>query len=185
MAADGTSAGPDTSGAVSGAQLRLELGDDETAGYRGPTVCRIVGITYRQLDYWARTELVTPSLRTAAGSGTQRLYSFDDVVAIRVVKRLLDTGVSLQRIRLAVRELQRRGRSLVDATLVSDGATVMTVEDDREVIDLLSKGQGVFAIAVGPVVDELRGEVSAFPAEPLHAPVDVATDLSDGVVAGG
>ena len=64
-------------------------------GYRGPTVCRIVGITYRQLDYWARTGLVEPSLRRAEGSGTQRLYSFDDVVRLRVVKRLLDAGVSL------------------------------------------------------------------------------------------
>jgi len=135
-------------------------------------VCKIVGISYRQLDYWDRTELVTPSVREASGSGSQRLYSFDDVVALRVVKRLVDTGVSLQRIRLAVDELRRRGTSIAEATLVSDGTTVFAVDDDAQLVDLLRKGQGVFAIAVGPVVDELRGEVTAFPSERID-PADV------------
>jgi DNA-binding transcriptional MerR regulator len=162
-------------------QLTLDVGDGAPVGYRGPTVCKIVGITYRQLDYWARTELVTPSVREAAGSGSQRLYSFDDVVALRVVKRLVDTGVSLQRIRLAVTELQLRGRTLADATLVSDGTSVFAVDDDRELIDLLRRGQGVFAIAVGPVVDELRGEVTAFPSERIDqgAAADDGVDLDD------
>ena len=62
-------------------------------GFAAPEVCKIVGITYRQLDYWARTELVTPSIRDASGSGTQRLYSFQDLVTLRVIKSLLDTGV--------------------------------------------------------------------------------------------
>ena len=74
-------------------------------GYAAPDVCKIVGITYRQLDYWARTELVTPSVRDASGSGTQRLYSFQDPVTLRVIKNLLDTGVSLQRVRIAVEHL--------------------------------------------------------------------------------
>jgi len=147
-------------------QLRLDVGDDLTAvGYRGPTVCKIVGITYRQMDYWARTGLVTPSVQEAEGSGTQRLYSFDDIVRLRVVKRLLDTGVSLRRVRLAIEEVGRRGRTIADVTLVSDGSSVFMLDDNAQVIDLLRRGQGVFAIALGPVVEELRGEVTAFPTE--------------------
>ena len=82
---------------------------DATAGYRGPTAQRAAGITYRQLDYWARTGLVEPSIRGAAGSGSQRLYGFRDVLVLKVVKRLLDTGVSLQQIRVAVEHLRERG----------------------------------------------------------------------------
>ncbi|MBX8687749.1 MerR family transcriptional regulator, partial [Mycobacterium sp. 20091114027_K0903767] len=72
---------------------------DELVGYRGPSACQIAGITYRQLDYWARTSLVVPSIRGAAGSGSQRLYSFKDVLVLKIVKRLLDTGISLHNIR--------------------------------------------------------------------------------------
>src|SRR5207247_8965388 len=90
-------------------------------GYRVPEVCKIVGITYRQLDYWARTELVTPSIRDASGSGTQRLYSFQDLVTLRVIKNLLDTGVSLQRVWRGVLHLQFMGRHLAAVTLVADG----------------------------------------------------------------
>lgn len=156
------------------AQLRLDVGTagGNTEGYRGPAVCKIVGITYRQLDYWARTGLVNPSVRQAEGSGTQRLYSFDDIVQLRVVKRLVDTGVSLQRVRLAIDELRGRGRSPSDVTLVSDGTSVFMVDDNAEVIDLLARGQGVFAISLGPVVDELRGEVTAFPTEPAQPVAD-------------
>ncbi len=167
-----------------GGQLRLDVGDagGQLEGYRGPAVCKIVGITYRQLDYWARTGLVNPSVRKADGSGTQRLYSFDDIVQLRVVKRLVDTGVSLQRVRLAIDELRDRGRSPSDVTLVSDGSSVFMVDDNAQVIDLLARGQGVFAIALGPVVDELRGEVSAFPTEPAQP---VATPAPDVTALGG
>jgi DNA-binding transcriptional MerR regulator len=160
-----------------GGQLSLDVGDAAPReGYRGPTVCRIVGITYRQLDYWARTGLVEPSLRKAEGSGTQRLYAFDDVVRLRVVKRLLDAGVSLQKVRTAVDQLHARGRSLSDATLISQGDAVFLVTDEREVLDLVMHGQGVFAIALDPVVEELRGEVSAFPSERLD---DAASELAE------
>jgi DNA-binding transcriptional MerR regulator len=166
-------------------QLQLDVGDGDRFGYRGPTVCKIVGITYRQLDYWARTGLVSPSVRQAEGSGTQRLYSFDDVVQMRVVKRLLDTGVSLQRVRIAIEELRSRGRSPADVTLVSDGTSVFMVDDNAQVIDLLQRGQGVFAIALGPVVDELRGEVTAFPTEPAVAADEAvpAEHLDDAATA--
>src|SRR6478735_6176958 len=82
---------------------------DEVSGYRGPTACQAARITYRQLDYWARTDLVVPTVRDAKGSGSQRLYSFKDILVLRVVKRLLDTGVSLQNIRVAVDHLRARG----------------------------------------------------------------------------
>jgi len=78
-------------------------------GYRGPTACHAAGITYRQLDYWARTGLLEPSVRAAQGSGSQRLYSFRDILVLKVVKRLLDTGISLQQIRAAVQHLRDRG----------------------------------------------------------------------------
>jgi DNA-binding transcriptional MerR regulator len=144
-------------------QLGLELPGEGRPGYRGPAVSEIVGITYRQLDYWARTGLVSPSIRKAEGSGSQRLYSFEDIVRLRVVKRLLDAGVNLERIRSALEELARQGRALSDVTLASDGRTVYAIDDDRQLLDLLQRGQGVFAIAVDPLIDELRGEVSTLP----------------------
>ena len=122
---------------------------DQLVGFRGPTACQVVGITYRQLDYWARTGLVVPSIRGAAGSGSQRLYSFKDVLVLKVVKRLLDAGVSLQNIRVAVEHLRRRGiRDLAGITLFSDGTTVYECSSPEEVVDLLQGGQGVFGIAV-------------------------------------
>ena len=97
----------------------------EGIGYRGPTACAAAGITYRQLDYWARTGLVEPSVRAAQGSGSARLYSFRDILVLKVVKRLLDTGISLQQIRAAVSHLRSRGTSdLAQVTLMSDGVSV-------------------------------------------------------------
>jgi DNA-binding transcriptional MerR regulator len=139
---------------------------DTDSGYRGPTACKAAGITYRQLDYWARTGLVEPSLRTASGSGTQRLYGFRDILALKVVKRLLDTGVSLQQIRGAVHVLRERGvDDLAGITLMSDGASVYECTSSDEVIDLLAGGQGVFGIAVGRVWREVEGELAHLPSE--------------------
>jgi DNA-binding transcriptional MerR regulator len=171
------------SSAEHAAQLALDVGDVDRVGYRGPTVCRIVGITYRQLDYWARTGLVEPGMRKAEGSGTQRLYSFDDIVRLKVVKRLLDTGVSLQKVRLAVDELVARGRSVADTTLISDGRTVYALTDEREMLDLLRRGQGVFAISLDPLVEELRGEVAAFPTEQVDVPSAGPTEEPDAAKA--
>jgi DNA-binding transcriptional MerR regulator len=141
-----------------------ELSED--IGYRGPTACRAAGITYRQLDYWARTGLVEPSVRSATGSGTQRLYGFRDILVLKVVKRLLDTGVSLQQIRVAIQALRERGvQDLAQITLMSDGATVYECTSAEEVIDLLQGGQGVFGIAVGRVWREVEGSLAALPSE--------------------
>ncbi|EHK88503.1 hypothetical protein SacazDRAFT_00907 [Saccharomonospora azurea NA-128] len=139
---------------------------DELVGYRGPAACQIAGITYRQLDYWARTKLVTPSIRTAHGSGSQRLYSFKDLLVLKIVKRLLDTGVSLQNIRVAVDHLRARGvRDLAKVTLFSDGATVYECTSPEEIVDLLQGGQGVFGIAVSNAMQEITGTLHEFPAE--------------------
>ena len=149
----------------------LLFGDDLTAhpenvGYRGPTACAAAGITYRQLDYWARTALVEPSVRAAHGSGSQRLYSFRDILVLKVVKRLLDTGISLQQIRAAVDHLRDRGPAdLARLTLMSDGVTVYECTSADEVVDLLAGGQGVFGIALGRIWQEVDGTLAELPAE--------------------
>ncbi|HEX2904383.1 MAG TPA: MerR family transcriptional regulator [Jatrophihabitans sp.] len=142
------------------------VGSDDSVGYRGPTACAAAGITYRQLDYWARTDLVVPTVRSAAGSGSQRLYSFKDILVLKVVKRLLDTGVSLQNIRLAVDALRARGvADLANITLLSDGTTVYECTSSEEVVDLLRGGQGVFGIAVSGALRELAGSLATLPSE--------------------
>jgi DNA-binding transcriptional MerR regulator len=151
-------------GQVPGRPLPAVEDDDRQphqVGYRGPTACAAAGITYRQLDYWARTGLVEPSVRPAYGSGTQRLYSFRDVVVLKIVKRFLDTGVSLQNIRAAVQHLRERGfRDLERMTLMSDGATVYECGSPDEVHKLLQGGQGIFGIAVGVVWQDVETALS-------------------------
>ncbi|WP_264786427.1 MerR family transcriptional regulator [Aquiluna sp. KACHI24] len=135
-------------------------------GYRGASAAAAAGISYRQLDYWDRTGLVIPSIQTATGSGSQRLYSFRDILVLKLVKRLLDTGVSLQQIRLAVEQLRASGISdLTNTTLMSDGARVYLCTSQDEVIDLLGQGQGVFGIAVGRVLREVEATLVDFAAE--------------------
>src|SRR5205807_10448196 len=133
---------------------------EEQQGYRVPEVCKAVGISYRQLDYWARTDLVTPSIREAGGSGTQRLYSFQDMLVLRIVKKLLDAGVGLQQIRKAVEYLKDIKQPLHSVTLMSDGIRIYAPDSPEAVIDLLSKGQGVFAIAIDKVVSDLEGTLA-------------------------
>lgn len=140
--------------------------EDLEIGYRGATACAAAGITYRQLDYWARTALVEPSIRTASGSGTQRLYGFRDILVLKIVKRLLDAGVSLQNIRTAVDHLRSRGvTELERITLMSDGASIYECASPDEIIDLLQGGQGVFGIAVGKVWHEVEGSLSVLQGE--------------------
>jgi DNA-binding transcriptional MerR regulator len=167
-AGDEPGSGSSGSGGVQGALFDdgVPAPPEEGVGYRGPTACAVAGITYRQLDYWARTGLVTPSVRDASGSGTQRLYSFRDVLVLKLVRRLLDTGISLQNIRSAVSQLRSGGaEDLADITLMSDGTTVYECTSTDEVVDLLQGGQGVFAIAVGKVVREVEGSLAELPGE--------------------
>lgn len=152
----------------------------EIAGYRAPQVCKLVGITYRQLDYWARTGLITPSMQAAHGSGSQRVYSFTDVVQLKVIKNLLDAGMSLKKIRSAVDILRNEMDSeqpLADVTLLSDGQTIYAAHSDEEVVDVLRNGQGVFSIAIGPVQDQIEGAIhQLFPDEDAE---DLAEDLAE------
>jgi len=135
-------------------------------GYRGATACVAAGITYRQLDYWARTELVLPTIKSAAGSGSQRLYSFRDILVLKIVKRLLDTGVSLQNIRTAVEHLRNRGvADLESMTLMSDGVSIYECASPDEIIDLLQGGQGVFGIAINKVWNEVEGSLAQLQGE--------------------
>jgi DNA-binding transcriptional MerR regulator len=145
----------------------------EEVGYRGVAAMRAAGISYRQLDYWARTGLVTPSIRDASGSGTQRLYSFRDLVVLKVVKSLLDAGVSLQNIRKAIDTLRAHGvEDLARLTLISDGTTVYECRSAEEVVDLLQGGQGVFGIAIGGACREIEGTLTHLP------PADQGTAVS-------
>ena len=118
------------------------------AGYRGPQVCKIVGITYRQLDYWARTELVRPSVMDANGSGTQRLYSYRDLVELKVIKQMLDAGISLQSARKAVESLRGFDEDLASVRIVLQGPNVVLAQSDEQVMDLLRGGQGVLSMVL-------------------------------------
>lgn len=146
---------------------------DDGSGYRGTIAARAAGISYRQLDYWARTQLVEPTVRGAAGSGSQRLYGFRDILVLKLVKRLLDTGISLQQIRIAVDQLRESGvYDLAQTTLMSDGASVYLCTSDDEVIDLVSRGQGVFGIAVGKVLREVETSLIELDSTPGEDPAD-------------
>jgi DNA-binding transcriptional MerR regulator len=154
---------------------QAEVDPGQTEGYRAPQVCKLVGISYRQLDYWARTGLIQPSIQTARGSGSQRKYAFGDIVQLKVVKRLLDAGMSLNKIRAAMDILRQQLQSnspLTDVTLLSDGATIYAAHSADEVVDVFQRGQGVFGIAVGPVQAELEGEILRLFPEPAHAERD-------------
>ncbi|MFY9262976.1 MAG: MerR family transcriptional regulator [Actinomycetaceae bacterium] len=151
---------------------------DTETGYRGPAVCRAIGITYRQLDHWDRTGVVEPTIRAASGSGSQRLYSFRDVLVLKIVKRLLDTGVSLQQIRVAINQLSEYGvEDLASVTLMSDGASVYLCTSNDEVIDLINGGQGVFGIALGKVWREVEGSLSDLPT--VRAEDEIVDELAE------
>jgi DNA-binding transcriptional MerR regulator len=153
-------------------------------GFRGPVACSAAGITYRQLDYWARTGLVVPEVRGASGSGSQRLYSFRDILILKVIKRLIDAGISLQQIRTAVQHLRARGTDdLTRVTLMSDGASVYECTSNDEVIDLLQGGQGVFGIAIGGVWREIEGTLAELPSERTVDEATTTTDAADELAA--
>jgi DNA-binding transcriptional MerR regulator len=129
-------------------------------GYRGPQVCKIVGITYRQLDHWDRTGLKSPSLMRANGSGSQRLYSYLDVLDLRIIKQLLDAGVTLQRARKAIDFLRESGAELTSASLVLGATGSVLVRDDEELLDLLKGGQRVFnVVALSGVVGDVDAAI--------------------------
>jgi DNA-binding transcriptional MerR regulator len=157
---------PDASGPD---QLTLDVGhadfhDQGLIGYGGPTACAVAGVTYRQLDYWARTDLVVPSIRAESEAGTVRLYSFTDLLLLKVIKRLLDTGVSLQNVRTVIDHLRGRGvDDIAQVTLLSDGETIYEATSSEEIVDLLQNGQAVFGIAISGALREVTGSVAVLP----------------------
>jgi DNA-binding transcriptional MerR regulator len=150
-------------------------------GYGGPQVCKIVGITYRQLDYWARTDLLRPSLADAAGSGTQRRYSYRDLVALKVIKSLIDAGLSLQTARKAIEYLRDHlGEDLASASLVLDGTSSVLARTGDDIVDLVRTGQGVLNIVpLAGLVEQLDASIHEIaPAPPIDA--GVATQAGAG-----
>lgn len=142
-------------------------------GYSGHQAAEIVGITYRQLDYWARTELVRPSLRDAAGSGSRRLYSYRDLLELRVIKTLLDAGLKLESVRKVFSYLRENlGEDITTANLVIQGSTSVVIQTDGELVDLVKKGQGVLNIlALGSVKEEVDSRIVELrPAADLGTP---------------
>ncbi|MHB8680984.1 MAG: MerR family transcriptional regulator [Acidimicrobiales bacterium] len=157
-------------------------GDAVQPGFRGPQVCKLVGITYRQLDYWARTGLLRPSIADARGSGTQRLYAYTDVLELKVIKQLLDAGISLQRARRAVECMrQGLGADLASANLVLVGTDSVLAHSDGEVVDLLKGGQGVLNIVpLSGVVEELDAAILKIRRDGGDVPVVAGTRAAAG-----
>ncbi|MGD0943585.1 MAG: MerR family transcriptional regulator [Acidimicrobiales bacterium] len=156
----------------------------EQVGFRGPQVCSIVGITYRQLDYWDRTGLSRPSLAKARGSGSQRLYAYRDLLELKVIKQLLDGGVNLRQARRAIECLRESvGEDLTTANLVIVGEGSVLVRTGEEIIDLLRGGQGVFnVVPLAGVVGEVDAAILRI--EPARvAGSDAPTAASGGVAA--
>jgi len=130
--------------------------------YSSREVCNIVDLSYRQLDYYDRTDIVKPSINNGLGYGSRRMYSFDDLLKLKVIKRLLEAGVSLQKIRKAKKYIEEntgKENGLLDVTLISDGESVYACNSDKDIIDTLKSGQGVFGIALGRVYEDLRGDI--------------------------
>jgi DNA-binding transcriptional MerR regulator len=156
------------------------------AGYRGPQVCSVVGITYRQLDYWARTGLLHPSITEARGSGSQRRYSYTDLVQLKVIKRLLDAGVSLQAARKAIDCLRSAGDDLASANLVTDERGSVLAYSGEEIIDLLRGGQTVLNIVPrGGVVSELATAITDLGLESPVATANSSETNGAGEPTGG
>ncbi|HLN15965.1 MAG TPA: MerR family transcriptional regulator [Acidimicrobiales bacterium] len=145
--------------------------DLTVGGFGGPQVCSLIGISYRQLDYWARTGLLRPSLAEAQGSGTRRRYSYEDVLELKVIKQLLDAGVSLQSARRAVDCLRENlGVDVAATNLVLTGNRSVLARTNGELVDLLAGGQGVFnVVPMAGVVDELDADIVALGRTELQA----------------
>ena len=153
-----------------------------TTGFRGPQVCKIVGISYRQLDYWARTDLIRPSIADARGSGSQRLYSYRDLVELKVIKHLLDAGISLRTARKAIEYLrQHLGEELASASLVINGAQSVLARSGEEVIDLVRQGQGVLNILpLAGMIEELDGKIHELEPDALASEGFAAPRVAEG-----
>jgi len=136
----------------------------ETGGmsehYSGKKAAEIVGISYRQLDYWARTDLIRPSVADAAGSGSRRQYSYRDLLELKVVKSMLDAGIKLESVRTAFEYLRvELGENVSSARLVIGGGKAILVRDDAELLDVIKSGQLVMTSLLS--LDGVQAEIDA------------------------
>lgn len=161
-----TQTGP-TSGLASGTVPASAVG----GGFAGRRAAEIVGISYRQLDYWARTDLLRPSLMDAAGSGSRRLYSYSDLLELKVIKSLLDAGIKLEQVRSVFSYLRDQlGEDIATANLVISGTSSVLVRNGDELIDAVRSGQGVLnVLPLGGVKDELDAAIVEFPGKSAPA----------------
>jgi DNA-binding transcriptional MerR regulator len=136
-------------------------------GFTGTRTAEIVGITYRQLDYWARTDLVRPSLTDAAGSGSRRRYSYRDLLELRVIKNLLDAGIKLESVREVFEYLRSHlGTDIASAHIVIQGSSVLLC-DGEQLIDVVRQGQGVLnLLSIESVKKEIDQQLVALRPEP-------------------
>lgn len=134
------------------------------------TVSKITGLSTRQIDYWDRTHFIKPSVSEASGYGSVRLYSFNNLIQMKVAKSLIDKGISLQKIRKAINYLKKNmpeiEKPLSEFRFLTDGDTVFVLtKDEKAIIDTLKSGQVVFSIALGEIVEGLKGEIIALQKE--------------------
>ena len=150
----------------------------ESSGFSGARAAEIVGITYRQLDYWARTDLVRPTLTDAAGSGTRRRYSSTDLLELRVIRSLLDAGIRLENVREVFAYLRENlGTDISSASLVIQGSSSVLIRTDGELIDLVKRGQGVLNILpLAGVLEEMDARISEF--RPVDSRLSTETEHS-------
>jgi DNA-binding transcriptional MerR regulator len=143
------------------------MSTEHPEGFSGKRTAEIVGITYRQLDYWARTDLIRPSLVDASGSGSRRRYSYRDLLELKVVKSLLDAGIKLESVRAAFGFLREQlGEDVASANLVINGSSVVLATDET-LIDVIRQGQGVLnLLSLDAVKAELDTVIELRPADP-------------------
>jgi len=149
-------------------------------GFSGAKAAEIVGISYRQLDYWARTDLVRPTVTDAAGSGSRRRYGYTDLLELKVIKSLLDAGIRLENVREIFSYLRDiLGQEITSANLVIQGSTSVVIQSDGELIDLIHNGQGVLNILpLGGVRDEMDARIRE-----LRSPVEELAPVTQAVSA--
>jgi len=161
--------------------------------FNSKAVSEIAGLSFRQIDYWDRTHFIKPSVSEATGYGSVRLYSFNDLIQLRVAKTLIDKGISLQKIRKAINYLKKNmpeiRKPLSEVRFLTDGETIFVLtKDNKVIIDTLKSGQLVFSIALGEIVESLKGEVVALQKEKKYTvtvkgkkySVILNTDTEDG-----
>lgn len=154
---------------VQGELFSMSVDSEETKGYRGTVASKVAGITYRQLDYWARKQIVVPSITPSHGSGSRRLYSFKDVLILAVSKKLLDTGVNLQNVTSTIGFLSLRScAELEHLTIICDGQDVKECENGNQVLELIDQGTAVFAVSVGKLWKQVEKELEKEPYVDVH-----------------